>query len=250
MVAPHFMDDKDEDWMVHLPVEKKTYISDIRAEILSITEQIDKHTQAYRGLIISLRDADPARKAQAQKEYEDKKRSFEETRDETIRSILPPLRRLKNQGLAIKEQIARTEAEAFNKRRRIQDLLDPTVGLDPSVELVTDDYLPSYINSYLPQQSTANNQPKRKQKSHKNAAEELSNLRVNTPPKKNRDTFLDGVEDELVRKVLTELRSDIVKHNCRDRAIKAIQSIMVRDERINTMKSISQISLSFKCSTE
>lgn len=238
-VAPHFMDDKDEDWMTPLPLEKKTFIVDKRAEILAISEQIENHTLVYRNHLTSLRDAHPEKKAQAKKEYEDKKKCFENKRDEKIRDLLPTLRRLKTMGQELKIRMAREEAATFNKRRRLLDALDPSLGSDPSVELVTDDYLPSY----LPQQASRNaQQNKKRQKSSTNTVEQvIISHALKSSPKKNRDTFFDGVDDPLDRKVLSDLRSEIIKHNCRDRVIKAIQSITLRDQRLATMESISQL---------
>lgn len=232
------MEDKDEDWMLHLPLDKKTFIIDNRAEILAIYEKVERLTIAHRALMTSLRDATPERKAQANREFEEKKRSFHQILNKAINDLLPALHRLKDRGLNEKARKAREEAASSSKRRRLQDYLNLDTNLESNVELVTDNYLPSHLPFDNRDNNNRNNQSRKRQKSKRNIAEEMPVLQSKASPAKNRDTFFDGVEDPLERKVLADLRSEIVKHNCRDRALKAVQSIILRDQSIESMMAI------------
>lgn len=259
-LCPHFMNDKNEDWMEYLPSGKKTFIETKRVEILALLERIESHRVTYRQHATTLRDATQQRKDELEREFEAKQKDFANTRDEKIRILLPVLRRLREQGIRLKEQIAEDEANSMRKRSRLQDMIDHTLvdQVSGHVEMVIDDYMPNYLVSNpttsggSTTSSLQNNQNKtRRQKSTaRNPAEELPDLQLKTSPVKKKDTFLDGVEDPFDRAVLKDLRSDIIKYGCRDRVIKAIQSITMRDQRLATMDQVSRISQVMKCSTE
>jgi len=229
-LAPGFALDKDEDWMIYLPPEKQMFMRNQRQKLLLINENLDTFEAAFEKYLRDNKFANPTVLQHARKDHNAQRQKFIQKRNQTAERMLIKIRELKKEAIKSRENDQRVESEAATKRRRMNQVDPDIVDVDIDVELVPDDYLPS-----IPEDTKA--KIKYVPKINEGATASQAS-RPRTPSAPTVDPLIKGVSPGDA-KILIELKSMIMKYECRDRVLKAIQSYRSKDKTLRALAAFT-----------
>lgn len=205
-IAPGFISDREDNWATFLEAKDRAYLENQRLKYFKAKDLLDTMSRKKRD-------------EEAEKKYQ----AYVEKRNNHIDKLVSKIEELKEEALRRKKRKLEEEVEVVKKRRTeyINDNDFSNVELDDDCD-------------YIPKEFAEPKEKKPKRIVKKVTL--VNNLNDTTknksvPEAQPRDKFYDGIKetDLITLEVMRKNRSEICKYDCRDQALKVLDSLKFQD---------------------
>lgn len=227
-LLPGFKDDRDEPWIRYLDASKQSFMRTSRSEFIVLREKLEQFEFTYQKDVVLNPNLSPVEKQEKTESFEKLKKKFTQLLDKKASTILDGVKGYKEEALELREKSIQKSKDEIRQRQEICLACPDSMEIEGDVDFVTDDYLPDYYVEGSADESDIETPIPPK------ALEPIKEKSRTKKRKEPDDSYLEDVsQDE--SNILIDLKTSIMKYNCRPEVLQAIKSYKAR---MNTIKAL------------